>query len=233
MVLIALNPMLYSGCKHSPVIDMTIPLDDTTSVDSVGIPCNPDSVYFSLQILPILVSNCAMDNCHSNNNPEEGINLTTYSKVMTTADIKPGQLTGDLWEAINETDPDKRMPAPPRTPLTTEQINLIRKWIQQGALDKSCDADAGGCNTLDRSFSQHILPILKNTCTGCHSGSSPSGNINLSTFEGVSAVASNGRLTGAIKKLTSYAAMPPAGNALSPCNVDKIEAWIAQGIKNN
>lgn len=233
IVLLGLNLLLHSGCKHTPVIDMTMPPDDTTTVVPIGKPCSPDSVYFSLQILPILVSNCAMDNCHSNNNPEEGVNLTSYSKVMATADIKPGQLKGDLWEAINETDPKKRMPVPPRSPLSTEQLELIRKWIQQGALDKTCDADANGCSTINMSFAQHIMPLLKNVCTGCHSGSSASGNINLSTFEGVSVVAANGRLTGAIKKRPGYTAMPPAGNALSPCNVDKIEAWIAQGIKNN
>ncbi len=212
---------------------MDIPPDDTTVVTPGGIPCNADSVYFNLQVLPILVSNCAMDGCHSASNPKEGVNLTSYAKVMQTADIKPGQLKGDLWESINETDPEKRMPQPPRAPLSAEQINLIRKWIQQGALDKTCDADANGCSTLNMSFSQHILPILKNTCTGCHGGSSPSGNINLSTFEGVSLVASNGRLTGAVKKLPGYTSMPPAGNGLSTCNIDKIEAWIAQGTKNN
>lgn len=229
MLILSLAALMLptSGCKHLP--EFTLP--DTTDV--TGIPCDPDSVYFEYQILPILVSNCAMDGCHSNKNPEEGINLTSYTKVMQTGEIRPGKLSGDLWEAINETKPSKIMPPPPRAPLTQAQKDLIRKWILQGAQYLVCDQNSGGCSTVNMSFSNDILPILQTSCTGCHGNTNPSAGINLSTYSGVAAMANSGRLVGAIRKQPGFAAMPPAGSALADCKIQKIEAWIAQGTQNN
>ncbi len=217
-----------SGCKHRPVVDMDMPPDDTTMVQ----PCHPDTVYFQLQILPILVSNCALPGCHSAISPQEGIELTSYQKVMQTADIKPGDLDGDLWEAINETDPEKRMPRPPSPPLTAEQINLIRTWILQGAKDLTCDP-TGVCDTVGMSFANDIQPILNTYCTGCHGGSAPLGGINLSNFSGVSVVVNNNRILGAIRRQPGFSPMPQGGNPLPECHINQIAAWINQGAQNN
>lgn len=223
---------IQSGCKHQPFLDMTIIPGDTTQ-NPVEHPCSPDTVYFQLQILPILVNNCTMPGCHSASNPAEDIDLTSYAKVMQTGDIKPGKLDGDLWEAINETDSDKRMPRPPAAPLTAEQKNLIRVWILQGAQDLTCDGDSGACDTTNMSFSMDIQPIFNTNCTGCHGGSNPQAGINLSNYSGVSNVLSANRLLGAIKHQAGFTAMPPSGNPLSTCKIDQIEAWVNQGAKNN
>lgn len=227
-VVILAGLLSNSGCQHRPVVDMDMPPDDTTQVQ----PCHPDTVYFELQILPILVSNCALPGCHSAISPQEGVELTSYQKVMQTADIKPGELKGDLWEAINETDPDKRMPRPPNLPLTAEQKNLIRTWILQGARDLTCEP-TGVCDTVAMSFANDIQPILNTYCTGCHGGSAPLGGINLSNFSGVSVVVNNNRILGAIRRQAGFSPMPQGGNPLPECHIHQIAAWIDQGAQNN
>jgi hypothetical protein len=232
LLLLAMSSMVSQGCKHRPIVDVEIPPDDTTS-NPVVHPCHPDTVYFELQVLPLLVSNCAMPGCHSAVYPADGVNLTSYLQVMATADIKPGKLDGKLWDMITESDPKDRMPPPPNPPLSPDQIQIIRTWLLQGAQNRTCTPDNTQCDTLNMSFAGHIQPVLQQYCTGCHGGSIPQAGINLSNFTGVSAVIPGNRLLGAVKHQSGFKPMPPAGNPLPDCRVRQLEAWINQGAKNN
>lgn len=194
-----------------------------------GHPCDPDTVYFQRDVLPILISNCAMSGCHDAATAQEGIVLASYAQVMASGEVVPGDLDeGDLYEAITENDPDKIMPPPPATPLTGAQIAVIRTWIQQGARDLTCD-EGGGCDTTQVTYTTYIRPLMQTYCTGCHSGSSPSGGIGLTTHAEVVAVAATGALYGAMAHETGYAAMPQGGDKLSACRIDQVAAWIRAG----
>ncbi len=239
VALIALGMLVTSSCKHDPLITGIDPVDTTghnnptDQVDTSGWPCSPDTVYFADQILPILVSNCAMSGCHSATDPKEGINLTTYAKVMGTGKVKAGALSGDFWESINSTNPRKQMPPPPAAPLSQDQIDLIRLWILQGAQDLTCNPGYGGCATDNMSYLNDIQPILAASCIGCHSGTSPQGGILLNSHASVVAMAQNGKLLGSVKQDPGFIAMPPAGNGLSDCSINRLQAWIDQGMLNN
>jgi hypothetical protein len=239
-----------AGCKHEPLVVTPVPVDTTGNnggnnnggnnggggggtggqVDA----CDPDSVYFENDILPILISNCAKSGCHDAASHEDGVILDSYEHVMNTADVDPFDLDGGkLYEAITEDDSDDRMPPPPNAPLTSEQIALIAKWIMQGALNISCDVNAGSCDTSNVTYSGTIAPILQLYCTGCHSGSLLSGGIDLSVYTGVAAVAMNGSLEGAITHAAGYTPMPFGGNQLPDCEISQIIAWIDDGAPNN
>ncbi len=228
-----------TSCKHNPLIPIIDPVDTTIidnptdPVDTSGWPCSPDSVYFEYQILPILISNCAMSGCHSATNPKEGVNLTSYAKVMSTGKVKVGQLSGDFWTSINSTKSDKQMPPPPASKLPQDQIDLIKTWILQGAKNLTCNPGYGGCATANMSFTNNIAPILKQSCTGCHGGSSPQGGIDLSTYSSVVTMAQSGKLLGSVKHNAGFSAMPPAGNGLPTCSINRLQAWIDQGMLNN
>lgn len=221
------------SCKHDPFSpDITDPGD--TTVVTPGNPCSADSVYFELQILPILRSNCALSGCHDEASRQEGVILTSYQRVMQTANVRPGNLSGsDLYEVITETRPDKIMPPPPRQGLSTEQIALIAKWINQGARNLTCDANAGACQTTNMSWSQHIRPVIQTYCLGCHSGAAPGAGLNFSTHAGVAATVSGGRLYGAINHQSGFVAMPLGGAKMPECNILQIESWIDAGAPNN
>jgi len=94
---------------------------------------------------------------------------------------------------------------------------------------------SGNCNNpATISFAQHITPLLQsNGCVGCHSGTSPSGNVNLSTFNGVKAKVNDGRLWGAINHLPGFSPMPQGGNKINACDIAKIKSWIDAGAPNN
>lgn len=200
----------------------------------MGEPCDPDVVYFELQVLPILQSNCAMSGCHDEATAQDGVILTSYQRVMQTADVRPYNLSGsDLYEVITDNDPDDRMPPPPNSRLSQEQISLIGQWIMQGAENKTCDPNAGECDTQNVSFSAEIWPVIQNSCTGCHSGGNPSGGISLTNHATVSAAANNGKLQGVISWQDGFPRMPQGGQKLNQCFIDKVAAWINAGKPNN
>lgn len=241
--------LVSTSCKHSTVLEDdtfpidTTPVDPTNPVDTTptdpggngggGTPCDPNVVYFNLQVLPILQSNCTMSGCHDAASHQDGVVLTNYQSVMQTGEVEPYDLDdSDLYEVLVEDDPDKRMPYN-RPPLSQAQIQVIANWILQGAQNLECDADAGGCNTDNVSYAQFIKPLIESNCQGCHSGSAPSGGVNLTTHAGVKAVATNGTLHGVTAWLPGYPKMPFGGSQLPDCTVDKIKAWIDAGAPNN
>ncbi|MEZ4984738.1 MAG: c-type cytochrome domain-containing protein [Saprospiraceae bacterium] len=236
--------VFFATCQHAPYIpdpgDMNPvdtthnPVDTFPGTGGMGHICDPDSVYFSLQILPILQSNCAFSGCHDAASHQDGVVLTSYTSVINTAQVRPFDLgDSELYEVITESDPDKVMPPPPSSRLSAEQISLIERWILQGAQDLNCDPAATGCDTTSVSFSNTVLPILQTYCVGCHSGNPPSGGINLSNYGGVQTVAANGRLAGSIRHDNGYQPMPQGGNQLSDCYIGQIVAWINAGALNN
>ncbi len=234
---------LGTSCKHEPLLDdLIMPIDSTDTLDTLivvdtlpmGIPCNPDSIYFEAQVLPILISNCAKSGCHDVTSHEDGVILDSYANVMQTADVEPFNIdAGKLYEVITETDPDKKMPQPPNAPLTQEQVQIIANWILQGALDLSCNPNFGACDTVNVSFSQTLQPIINSHCKGCHSGSTPAGNISLENYSAVKTMALNGKLYGVISWSNNFSNMPKGGNQLDSCTVSKFKSWIDAGVLNN
>ena len=84
MVLIA---AAIGSCKHELPTTGTIP-PDPPPVGDTTTSCDPNKIYFQQQVLPILVSNCAKSGCHDNASHQDGVILTSYSSVITTADVQ-------------------------------------------------------------------------------------------------------------------------------------------------
>lgn len=228
---------LIGACKHEPVL-LTIdedPNDPTDPVDTTGTnpqidPCDPDTVYFENTILPLIISNCAKSGCHDAASHQDGVVLIDYFTIMSSGDIQPFDPSdSELYEVITENDPDKRMPPPPASRLTNEQISLIATWINQGAQNNGC----AECDTSDVTFTQNIKPIVDLKCKGCHSGATPTGGINLETHAGVYAVAISGQMLGAVRHQQGYPSMPPSGGMIPQCEIDQIQIWINEGALNN
>lgn len=193
--------------------------------------CSPDSVYFQQQVLPIFVSNCAMAGCHDNISHKEGLVLTSYTSVMA-AGVRPGKASeSKVYRVITTTNPEDRMPQPPRSPLTQEQIDIIGTWINQGAKNNSCVS--ASCDTSNVTYSGSVQPIIANKCQGCHSSSLAEGGYDLSNYAGVKARVDDGRLWGSVNQLPGYSAMPKNGTKLSTCELSVIKKWIDAGAPNN
>ena len=234
------------SCKHDPsfmLMDDDMMPNDTMMIDTTITnppdtmatePCDPDIVYFDQEILPILISNCAFSGCHDDASAEDGVILTSYEKVIETADVEPFNLDdSEIYEVLVDDDEVERMPPAPTDRLSSDKINLIAKWILQGGKDLDCDPNASGCDTDNVSFSQIIQPVIQNTCEGCHSGPVPSGGIDLSDHTGIQSVALDGRLIGAVDWQPGFEQMPQGGAKLDDCFIDQLEAWIADGAPDN
>ena len=243
LLLILLTFMFMSSCVHEPLVDPVDPGPDPDPIDTTdnpidttsnGTPCDPNVVYFNMEILPILKSNCAKSGCHDAITHQEDIILDSYQNVMNSDVIEPYDLNdSDLFEVITESDSDDVMPPPPNQRLNGDQISRIAAWILQGAQDLSCDENAGQCETNNVTYSGFVRPLLTTNCVGCHSGGAPSGGIALNTYDGVRAVALNGRLYGAINHSNGFQAMPRGSARLPQCTIDKVKAWIDNGAQNN
>lgn len=232
-----------SSCVHDPILPIgggpgdptdtvTNPID--TTIQNIHL-CDPDTVYFERDVLPLLISNCAKSGCHDAASAQDGVVLTNYESVMRTGEISPFSLgESDLYKAITETDNEDIMPPLPNTALSQAQIDLIGKWISQGAKNLTCSDSANSeCNTSNVTYSGMVQPLMAKYCTGCHSGTTPSGSISLDSHTGVAAMANNGKLYGAIDHRTGFSAMPKGGNKLPACDIAKVKAWIDGGANNN
>ncbi|MBX7243145.1 MAG: hypothetical protein K1X92_15480 [Bacteroidia bacterium] len=224
VIMFVLVGMFWQACRHYPPgITPDPPIGNR--------PCDPDTVYFQNDILPMLISNCAMSGCHDAASHKEGVILTDYTKVIQTGDIKPGNPNDSkLYEAITDNNPDDVMPPPPNSPLSNSQIQLIEKWILQGARNLACD---GECDTLNVTYTNTILPVIQSKCKGCHSGTNPSGSIDLSTYNGIKTIALNGSLYGSVTFSPAYSAMPKNGSKLPDCQIVAIDKWIKAGAPQN
>lgn len=100
--------------------------------------CNTasDQVDFSTQIKPILNAKCI--SCHGGVKKSGGFSLLFEEEAFATTEsgkpaIIPGDASGsEFIKRLKEEDPELRMPyEKPR--LTDEEIELLSKWIDQGA----------------------------------------------------------------------------------------------------
>ena len=77
------------------------------------------------------------------------------------------------------------------------------------------------------SFSNDVLPIIQNNCTGCHDNSN---GYTLTNHQNISE--NYAAIVGSMKG-QGFKLMPDGGPALPDSLIQKIECWVNQGMKNN
>ncbi len=83
-----------------------------------------------------------------------------------------------------------------------------------------------GCETLNVSYEETIMPILLDYCVACHNAGSAAAGYDLSDYDKVLVSVSDGSLLGTIEAETGYSPMPP-GSPLDSCAIEKVRAWIS------
>lgn len=120
-----------AGCRDT-VVDNAGPTDDPP----------PENVSFEEDILPIFGGFCSGVGCHVGERTN-GVRLDSYERVTTSVGLQYGALIVVPGDAASSPIIDKitvnpdfgvRMPFG-RAPLSAEQIDLIRTWIDEGAND--------------------------------------------------------------------------------------------------
>lgn len=212
-------------------------------------------VSFTKQIAPLVVGKCR--NCHVTGQ-RGNFSMASYDDFMKGANnvavISPGKgKESRIVEVLESGD----MPRGGGR-LSNDEIALIVKWIDEGAkfdgTNRTARIDAGvpqerrenltvtkatGDETV--KFSRDIAPVIAATCTGCHGGQNPRGNLSLETFAQLlrgsqdNVIISPGKPGDSIliKRLKGIGGdrMPMDRPPLSDEVIGKFEKWIAEGAK--
>jgi len=89
------------------------------------------------------------------------------------------------------------------------------------------------CDTSNVTYSSVIATIIQTNCNVCHSTAVASGGFITDNYSGLSALALNGKLGGAVNWDQGFSAMPKSSSKLSDCDLRKINKWINAGAPNN
>jgi len=219
-------------CKHELPGSIIVGGDSTsgggTSVPTQTSNCSSDTVYFVKEIQPIINSSCAMSGCHDAITHAEGVELTSYAKIIRY--VTPFNISDSKLYTVSIKTNNDRMPPAPMSALTSLQLSKMSKWINQGALNNQC---SGGCDTTNFTYSGAVLLMNETYCKGCHNPASLGGGIDLSSYASLKVQAANGKYLGSIKHSSGFLAMPKGGSKLSDCQIGQVENWIKAGMLNN
>lgn len=208
--------------------NLTTCVDTTQQGNGTGNDYYNPRACFTRDIFPVLLSRCATSGCHDAVSHREGYVFASYSTTLQA--VTPGSASDSkLYDVIKTAAGEDKMPPQGTPQLSLAEIDSIAAWIGYGALNENCGE---ACDTLNPvTFSGVIWPVMQASCTGCHSGSSPSGGVNLSNYTTVSSVAASGLLLNSLYG-TGVSRMPP-GNPFSACRIRQFEIWINNGYLNN
>lgn len=216
--------LLFSiGCKHE-ILNTTINPDATVVVGPGGNSSQvSDTVCFNTDVLPLYVSYCGSSGCHDVSSHREGVILTDYIHIMSG--IRAKNASGSKYYTII----GNSMPPRGSSQMTTANVNTIKKWIDQGALNTQC---TNVCDTTSFTYSGAIQTIIANNCGGCHGTSPGTANVYLGTYASTRAyISANTTLfLNAINWTSASAAMNmPQSSKMVACKITQIQKWINNG----
>lgn len=210
-----------------------------------------EEICFERDILPIFLENCALSGCHNSESRKHGYIFDSYDNIVSSnrgRNIIPFNLKkSKIYKKITEDTQEDRMPPPPNPALTETEISLIGRWINEGALNTKCATDnkkteetvdpgiiigtTSICDTSKINY-KDVQPVIEKNCYKCHSGNGPDELFNLDSYDNLKEKGASGKLSGAVNHLPGFMKMPRKSPKLTGCDLDIINAWINQGLKD-
>ncbi|TWU40585.1 PSD1 and planctomycete cytochrome C domain-containing protein [Novipirellula artificiosorum] len=197
-----------------------------------------EPVSFDRDVLPLLERRC--NKCHHDEEQSGGLDLTRLATMHRGGD--------ELGAAIVPGEPDKsplvqvltgaKEPAMPENgdPLPAEEIELLRRWITEGAKDDTPVFPADDVAFFERE----IRPVLAERCFKCHAGDEPEHGLRLTSRQGILGGGARGSAATVGKPDESLLIkavrqegelqMPRGGDKLSDAQVAAFETWVAKGL---
>ncbi len=124
------------------------------------------TVDFATEIRPLLESRCVR--CHGAEKRKSGLRLDSRSGALIGGDSGPAFVAGKsmdsrLIKLVSDPNPDHRMPQQGE-PLSKEQIQLLRAWIDQGAVwsEPVEEGSSGRTHWAFQPINRPPLPHLAN-----------------------------------------------------------------------
>ena len=124
----------HFAVAQTPPANESIGVNDSSAEDDSGAQDDP-KIDFGSDIQPLLSDRCYL--CHG---PDEaslaaGLRLDSFTDATDFAIVPGDAANSPLMERIISTDDDVRMPPPEshKDALTSDEVELFRRWINQGA----------------------------------------------------------------------------------------------------
>ena len=194
----------FTQCKLTLIISLTLAVGisgcgggEGTNLDSNGNPV--DDTTPSTPLAPTLASiqeniftpSCGASGCHAPGTAPFGLRLDDAAlSAQLLVNVSSFEVPSLM--RVNPSDPDNsflinkiegtqsagdRMPLN-RTPLTPEQIQVVRDWISAGAETNSISSLAT-TSLPGADFATIQETVFTPICTSCHSGEAPSAELSL------------------------------------------------------
>ena len=194
---------------------------------------------FEKDVLPVFTQYCF--GCHSRISPQLGLDLRTAASTLRGSQNGPVIVKGSPEQSLLFEKVSKReMPPPAYNQKVPEaQIEIIRKWIADGALfDEAGQPVSKEVTQQRQAFDHQLLPLFQKRCVQCHGGEKPASGLDLRSLG--SLLASNQRTpvivegfsekSVLVRKLAAKEMPPPGtGEPLSDEQVRMIRQWIDKG----
>lgn len=87
------------------------------------------------------------------------------------------------------------------------------------------------CTGVTPTYEKDVKAILDKSCAynGCHAGTKPAENIDLSTYAKTKTEAAKSAFLGSIEHASGYEKMPQGGSKLADADIKTIACWIQNG----
>lgn len=112
--------------------------DDVTDPNADPIVFPDANISYSQHVQPLFQQRCAIGGCHAGSTAQAGLNLSppSYNNLMNHVPrlVTSGASNNSLLIQRLDGRIQPRMPAN-STPLNSNQLNGIKKWIDEGALN--------------------------------------------------------------------------------------------------
>ena len=131
---------------------------------------------YATQIAPLLAARCGA--CHDADHAEADLVLTTPAGLRRGGASGRAFLPGAAAESLLIQRLSAGEMPPEGPPLTADEIDLLRRWIDAGAV---LPDDSG----VPEVTQHDVLPILQLRCTVCHGRRIQEGGLDLRSVEGL------------------------------------------------
>lgn len=184
------------------------------------------------EAMGILSAKCLT--CHNPDTAEGGIaDITDLNYLLFYRLVIPAQPEiSDIIRVIKEGT------MPPRGGITTNELQILNKWILEGLTDSDGNVTLpGGSSPLEPTFASIKTRIFNTKCLGCHGATLQRDGISFETYESTIAVANvvnpgnpgTSRLVTSVER-TGADYMPNGGGArLNEAEKAAIRGWIQAG----
>ncbi len=202
----------------------------------------PSAPRFEPDIAPILIENCVV--CHGESSPQAELDVRTREALLAGGKSGPALVPGTPVESLLlQKTASGAMPMGDKK-LAPDEVELIRRWIETGALLEGEDAASAGGGAHEQVNPREILVTTINIkCLLCHGRRRQEGGLDLRTrasalkggASGPAIVPGDPDGSLMIKRITAEEMPPEEHQArlsyrpVTSGELEKLRRWISEG----